>query len=359
VLISDATGLATWGNPAAPSSLTTWATNGNSGTVPATNFVGTTDAQDFVVRTNSIEAARVSAAGNVGIGIAVPTSKLHVASDLANQPVIRGTNLNISTGTSSNGIRGEAASTQLGSAAVVGLSGNNGNNEMGVIGDYGLWGAGVFGLGGGGAFTDMPVSRDFGVFGTVNSSTGTGVYGVNANTTGAAYGMYSNGNFAVTGAKAASVPTSKGNQLVYCTESPELWFEDLGFGETTNGETHIKLDNLFLETVYIDTTHKIHVFIQESGESNGLFVRMDADNKGFTVKEKNNGTSNSEFSYRIIAKRRFYQDQRFGVDANQPFENNLAKAKDIPVTTTDPEEMRRFVEQEVANKNASYSADKK
>ena len=59
-----------------------WSLKGNAGTVPATNFVGTTDAQDFVVRTTNAERIRVLAAGNVGINTNNPTSQLHVVGDL-------------------------------------------------------------------------------------------------------------------------------------------------------------------------------------------------------------------------------------------------------------------------------------
>lgn len=56
---------------------TNWSLTGNAGTAPATNFVGTTDNQDLRLRTNNAERVIVSAAGNVGIGIA-PTSKFHI-----------------------------------------------------------------------------------------------------------------------------------------------------------------------------------------------------------------------------------------------------------------------------------------
>ena len=58
----------------------------------------------------------------------------------------------------------------------------------------------------------------------------------------------------------------------------------------------------------------MRIFLQEEGESNGLIVIKDADNKGFTVKEKNGGTSNITFSFRIMAKRLHFQDHRFGND---------------------------------------------
>ena len=55
-----------------------WTTVGNSGTSATTNFVGTTDAIDFVTRTNNAERVRVTSAGNVGIGTATPANTLDV-----------------------------------------------------------------------------------------------------------------------------------------------------------------------------------------------------------------------------------------------------------------------------------------
>lgn len=55
-----------------------WALTGNAGTSAATNFIGTTDAIDFVTRTSNTERMRVTSAGNVGIGISAPTQKLDV-----------------------------------------------------------------------------------------------------------------------------------------------------------------------------------------------------------------------------------------------------------------------------------------
>lgn len=57
---------------------TAWSLVGNSATNPATNFVGTTDAQDFVTRTNNAERMRVTSAGNVGIGTNAPAARLQV-----------------------------------------------------------------------------------------------------------------------------------------------------------------------------------------------------------------------------------------------------------------------------------------
>lgn len=61
---------------------TGWALLGNAGTNASTNFIGTTDAVDWVVRTSNAERLRVLSGGNVGIGIAAPTEKLDVAGNV-------------------------------------------------------------------------------------------------------------------------------------------------------------------------------------------------------------------------------------------------------------------------------------
>lgn len=54
-----------------------WKINGNSGTIGGTNFIGTTDAVDFVTKTNGLERMRVKSNGLVGIGLN-PSYKLDV-----------------------------------------------------------------------------------------------------------------------------------------------------------------------------------------------------------------------------------------------------------------------------------------
>ena len=45
-----------------------WKITGNSGTTAGTNFAGTTDAVDYVLKTNNTEAMRITSAGNIRIG---------------------------------------------------------------------------------------------------------------------------------------------------------------------------------------------------------------------------------------------------------------------------------------------------
>jgi len=61
-----------------------WALLGNAGTVAGTNFLGTTDAQDLVVKTNNTERIRVLSTGNVGIGTSAPTASLHIVATATN-----------------------------------------------------------------------------------------------------------------------------------------------------------------------------------------------------------------------------------------------------------------------------------
>jgi hypothetical protein len=53
-----------------------WELTGNSGTNPATNFLGTTDNQPFAIRTNGSERLRITPAGLVGIRTTAPRSPL-------------------------------------------------------------------------------------------------------------------------------------------------------------------------------------------------------------------------------------------------------------------------------------------
>ncbi|MDO9185143.1 MAG: hypothetical protein Q7W13_03955 [Bacteroidia bacterium] len=59
---------------------THWTLTGNAGTLPGTNFIGTTDNQDFVLKTNATEKMRVLSSGFVGIGTSSPDVEFEVVS---------------------------------------------------------------------------------------------------------------------------------------------------------------------------------------------------------------------------------------------------------------------------------------
>ena len=60
------------------SSTAGWNVTGNAGTSASTNFIGTTDVTDFVLRTANTERARMLSSGYLGIGLTAPTVKLQV-----------------------------------------------------------------------------------------------------------------------------------------------------------------------------------------------------------------------------------------------------------------------------------------
>jgi hypothetical protein len=57
-----------------------WDITGNSGTDSNVNFIGTTDGQPLVVKTNGQEVLRFDTVGNIGIGTFSPQNQLHVGS---------------------------------------------------------------------------------------------------------------------------------------------------------------------------------------------------------------------------------------------------------------------------------------
>ncbi len=61
------------------SSTDAWLLLGNAGTNPSLNFIGTTDTQPLVFKTNGVEAFRVLVNRNFGIGTTTPEEKLSVA----------------------------------------------------------------------------------------------------------------------------------------------------------------------------------------------------------------------------------------------------------------------------------------
>ena len=57
-----------------------WLTSGNAGSTPLTDFLGTTDSQDLVFKTNGNEAIRIDINGHVGIGTSTPGQLLSLRS---------------------------------------------------------------------------------------------------------------------------------------------------------------------------------------------------------------------------------------------------------------------------------------
>jgi hypothetical protein len=147
-------------------------------------------------------------------------------------------------------------------------------------------------------------------------STGSGLkYGVYASaptSPDGSYAGYFEGKVCITdslvvfGGKSAAVRVDDGDyRLLYCQESPEVWFEDFGEAQLVNGKTKIAIDPLYLQTA--NTSVKYHVFLTPIDEPVTLAV---ANRTTSSFEVRGPAGSIISFSYRIVAKRRGYEDIR-------------------------------------------------
>jgi len=115
------------------------------------------------------------------------------------------------------------------------------------------------------------------------------------------------GDLSCTGTIKQNVPAAQGRQLeLYGVASPENWFEDFGSGQLSGGSVKIALDPAFASTV---NSENYHVFVTPNGDCKGLYVASKTA-RGFEIRELGNGSSDVSFDYRIVAKRRGYENVR-------------------------------------------------
>ncbi len=63
-----------WIRIANEASANNWSTTGNTATTAGTNYIGTTDSNDLVMKTNNTQVMRLSASGNVAVGTTTPNA---------------------------------------------------------------------------------------------------------------------------------------------------------------------------------------------------------------------------------------------------------------------------------------------
>jgi len=245
--------------------------------------------------------------------------------------------------TSSSGVYGyssnhhgiEGWSVTISHAGVYG--GNNTSGGYGVYGKstsaYGVYGNST---GSYGVYGSSPNS--YGVYGS--STHGRGVYGNSTNSVGVeafsmnSYGVwgqtsygsaaiFASGGYAGTGSKCAEVKLDDGTAVrLFTEESAEVWFTDYGEANLSNGSCHIELDPIFLQTVTIDSSHPMKVFVQAEGDCNGVYV-TDKTSTGFDVVELQVGESSVPFSYRVVCKRKYYEDERLATPEEDAMYNRV------------------------------------
>ncbi len=127
----------TW---ATPSTANQWSTTGNSGTTAATNFIGTTDANGFRIKGNSIQGLLVDSLGNVAVGKA-PVFTANPAREkfLVDAGVTSSINAIVARGSINNYLQLNIQNTSATAAASsdVVATANNGNETVNYI-DMGM-----------------------------------------------------------------------------------------------------------------------------------------------------------------------------------------------------------------------------
>jgi len=210
------------------------------------------------------------------------------------------------------GVQGQSeGSTGIGvlgiSTSATGFGTQGSNNNASGTGIIGV-GNGIAGnylvSGSGGAFTGssvgiygyVPVNADNNWAGYFASAATTFTY-IAGRSAGTDYAILS------TGTKSTIVKDLNNKPVVmFCTETPEVLFQDYGTGKLINGKASITIDPVFSNNIFSDENHPVKVFIQLEGDCQGVYVT----NKtiyGFDVIELNNGTSNADFTWTLIANR--------------------------------------------------------
>jgi hypothetical protein len=125
--------------------------------------------------------------------------------------------------------------------------------------------------------------------------------------------LWAAGDIWAAGSKSAVVSSDLyGERKLYSIESPEVWFEDFGSGRLANGSATIPIEPVFASTVNLDEGYR--VFVTPVNGWASLYV-SDKSGTSFRVIDAE-GSSNIEFDYRVVAKRRGYEDVR--LERNSP-----------------------------------------
>jgi hypothetical protein len=129
VLTNNGSGVLSWAAPASG-----WGLTGNAATNPATNYIGTSDAQPLRLSTAGAERMRIDASGRIGIGTINPLGVLHVEdADYAINPMVVSTTSNSSAGATIRFTNPNAGNTTFD------IIGSTGPGSFPGTGSFGIW----------------------------------------------------------------------------------------------------------------------------------------------------------------------------------------------------------------------------
>jgi hypothetical protein len=94
---------------------------------------------------------------------------------------------------------------------------------------------------------------------------------------------------------------------LYSMQAPENWFEDIGSGQLRHGAAVVNLEAEYAQAA--NTGMEYHVFLTPKGDCKGLYVSNETGSS-FEVHELGGGSSSIGFDYRIVARRKGYENIR-------------------------------------------------
>jgi hypothetical protein len=321
------------------------------------------------------ETESPAGAGTVGVNFSSGGSGLYGQSNgtSSGSVGVYGTAVSTSVSGPTYGVYGSTSGGAEGSAGVYGVTnGNSGNTTYGVygvnpdvsdhgtavagtestvsstgsaqvaLGKLGVWGdnvgsiAGVLGTADVGtamiAENSTGTTTDLPALFIANNSTTTGALALQAgNSVSNECTIDVDGNLVCSGTITTSAMGPSGSVVqLYGVASPENWFEDFGSGQLSGGTARVALDPAFVQT--ISANGEYHVFLTPKGDCEGLYVSGETAS-GFEVHELRGGRSSVEFDFRIVAKRRGYENVRLVDITSRIRQMHERAAQMVPKTT--------------------------
>ena len=323
-----------------------WSRTGNAGTNPTTNFIGTTDAQDWVIRTNNLERARVFSTGQVRVNVTgVPATDVFASGAGNNNTAVAG----YATGADGTGVFGNHegvgaavqgqiinGGTGVGGAFFQGVTTNDSQalfadnastSDVGTAPNAAaVWGQTPDGPAGGvflagnlsdgtaGAVGQYLGTGNFNAAGLAGFSTPAAGFGIGVLGQGGFFGVIADGDLGATGAKPFIIdhPLDPENKFLkhFAIEAPEVL--NMYRGNVVldqSGEAIIQLPDYF-EAININFSYNLTPI----GSAAQVYVKEEISNGTFSIA---GGQQGMKVSWVVYAERNdqyLQQNPEKGID---------------------------------------------